>query len=62
MAALAACDAALGTCQLLIFNRPHLQTTSDWALAGVALAAPIGAALILGLGAAMRERLYVSAP
>ncbi len=62
LAALAACDAALGTLQLLHFNRWHLHSVSDWILAGLSIAAPLGAALILGVGAAMRDRLYITVP
>jgi hypothetical protein len=59
---IAACDFALGTAQLLLFNREHLQSPGDWLLASLALAAPLGAAVILGIGAAMRDRLYLSVP
>ncbi len=62
LAALAAMDAALGTLQLWQHNRAHLESPADWILAALAILAPVGAALILGLGAAMRDRLYLSLP
>lgn len=62
LAALAACDAALGTWQLLHYNRARLDSLGDWLLAGIALLAPVGAAIILGIGAAMRDRLYLPVP
>lgn len=62
LAALAACDAALGIYQLLHFNIDLLHSPLDWILATVALLAPMGAALILAMGAAMRDRLYLPMP
>lgn len=58
----AACDVAMGSVQLLLFNRHHLQSGMDWLMASTALLAPIGAALILGMGAVMRDRLYLAVP
>lgn len=62
LAALATCDAALGTYQLVHFNIEQLHSPVDWLLATVALAAPLGAAVILALGATIRDRLYLPVP
>ena len=62
LAALAACDAALGILQLLRFNRAQLDSPGDWLLAALAIVAPVGAAIILGIGAVMRDRLYLPVP
>ncbi len=62
LAALAAGDAVLGTYQLASYNWHRLDTASDYLLAAVALLAPLGAALILALGAVVRGWLYVSVP
>ncbi len=56
---LAACDAGLGITQLVLFNRFTLTTMSEWFLAMVAIAAPVGASVILGLSAKMRDKLYL---
>ncbi len=59
LAAMAACDAAVGIAQLALFNRHTLTTVSQWGVALLAIAAPLGAALILALGATIRESLYL---
>jgi phosphatidylglycerol lysyltransferase len=58
----AGCDFALGTTQLVLFNREHLHSSGDWFLASLALGAPLGAAVILAMGASMRDRLYLPVP
>ena len=55
-------DAILGTIQFLLFNRHHVHSPGGLLLASLMLLAPIGAALTLGIGAAMRDSLYQSVP
>ncbi len=59
LAGLATVDAALGTAQLLLFNRYSLSSPLEWCIAMLAIAAPIGAAVILWMTAGIREQLYL---
>lgn len=60
LAVASAADSGVGLLQLFEFNYHHLQGPGQWALAMLAVLAPLGAAVILALGAGMRERLYES--
>jgi hypothetical protein len=60
LAVLATCDAVLGIAQLVQFNLHSLSSLWHWCLAIVAIAAPVGAAAILGMSACMREQLYLA--
>jgi hypothetical protein len=62
LAALALLDAMLGTTQLLAYNRHILQGSWPWFLALLAVAAPLGAAVILIVGALRRDTLYLALP
>ena len=59
LAVLASCDAVLGIAQLVQFNLHSLSSLWHWCLAIMAIAAPVGAAAILGMSACMREQLYL---
>lgn len=61
LSALAACDAAMGIVQLVQFNQHRLTSVFEWSLALVAIAAPIGASVILAMSAQLREQLYLPA-
>ncbi|MCP4448654.1 MAG: DUF2156 domain-containing protein [Myxococcales bacterium] len=59
LATLAGCDALLGITQLVQFNRHTLSSPLEWCIAALAIAAPLGAALVLAMSAHMREQLYL---
>ncbi len=58
---LAAGDGALGIAQLALYNRHTLSSGLEWGLALLAIAAPLGAAVILAMSARVRDNLYVHA-
>ena len=61
-AVLARLDALLGAAQLFAYNRHHVQGIWPWLVAVVAIVAPLGAALILIIGAPRRDALYLALP
>lgn len=58
LALASACDASLGAYQLATYNQYQLDSLFDWFFSVFAVLAPMGASIILAVGALSRHKLY----